>query len=146
MNPITVHTAGADHLEELAVMNKQLIEDEQHDNPMNIEQLQARMAGFIEGHYSAYLFKQDGELRGYALVDHARKSLYLRQFFIMRESRRGGLGTLAFTALLNHLGTGQIDIEVMFWNERGYRFWRSLGFQERSFYMRLDGAQVGQDR
>lgn len=32
-----------DDLDWLARMNKQLIEDEQHDNPMNVDQLKARM-------------------------------------------------------------------------------------------------------
>jgi len=36
-------------------MNKQLIEDEQHDNPMDVAALKERMNGFIHNDYDAYL-------------------------------------------------------------------------------------------
>jgi hypothetical protein len=42
-----------DHI--LDVMNKQLIEDEQHDNPMDVAALKERMNGFIHNDYDAYL-------------------------------------------------------------------------------------------
>lgn len=37
--------------------------------------------------------------------------------------------------------TETVDIEVMAWNERGIGFWRSLGFKDRSVYMRFDKQQ-----
>ncbi|AZN40981.1 GNAT family N-acetyltransferase [Paenibacillus albus] len=130
----------------LASLNKQLIEDEQHDNPMNAEQLKARMGVFISSEYNAYLFNEQGVVKGYALVKHARQPLYLRQFFICRESRRQGLGKVAFAKLLDYLGTDTIDLEVMFWNERGKQFWRSLGFQERSLYLRREQGVIEPER
>ncbi|WP_201007767.1 hypothetical protein [Paenibacillus glycanilyticus] len=36
------------------------------------------------------------------------------------------------------LDADQLDIEVMYGNEAAYAFWRSLGFKERSIYMRLE--------
>ncbi len=125
-------------LNQLALMNKQLIEDEKHDNPMNVDQLKVRMRDFLHTDYKAYKFVAGDDVVGYALVNDQKSPLYLRQFFICREYRRLGYGKLAFEELLVKLHTTEIDIEVMFWNEAGYGFWKSLGFKERSVYMRLD--------
>ncbi|MGQ9779190.1 MAG: GNAT family N-acetyltransferase [Bacillota bacterium] len=75
---------------------------------------------------------------GYALVDMTRKPLYLRQFFIDRGCRRKGFGTTTFHLLLKELETDTIDIELLSWNEAGLGFWKSLGFKERSIYMRYE--------
>ena len=40
----------------LALLNKQLIEDEKSDNAMNINELEKRMKEFLETDYSAYFF------------------------------------------------------------------------------------------
>jgi len=138
MGELTIEVCCNEDLDLLAVLNKQLIADENYDNKMTLEQLKVRMAGFINTDYKAYLFNENNELKGYALVNHGREPLYLRQFFICRDSRRKGYGKVAFAKLIDLLGTDQIDIEVMYWNERGYEFWKSVGFKERSVYMRLE--------
>ncbi|MBA9086894.1 GNAT superfamily N-acetyltransferase [Fontibacillus solani] len=140
MNDLFVRICNHEDLEQLASLNKQLIEDEEHDNKMNLEQLKKRMKSFMSTGYKAYFFLEQNDIKGYALVDHERKPLYLRQFFICRENRRQGYGRLALNKLLAFLSTQELDIEVMFWNERGYRFWKSLGFTERSIYMRLENV------
>ncbi|MBM7568836.1 GNAT family N-acetyltransferase [Paenibacillus sacheonensis] len=141
MSDIRIHACTGEDVHVLALLNKQLIEDEKHDNPMSIEQLQDRMRQFMEIGYAAYTFVEDERLRGYALVDHRRDPLYVRQFFICRDSRRNGYGRLAFAKLLAYLDSPHIDIEVLRGNESGYAFWKSLGFQERSVYMRLELPQ-----
>ncbi|WP_240422006.1 GNAT family N-acetyltransferase [Paenibacillus periandrae] len=139
MNHLTIQICSDDDLDFLAVLNKQLIEDEQHDNKMNTEQLKERMRSFINSDYKAYKFEEHGENIGYALVNHIKQPLYLRQFFICRNCRRKGYGKAAFEKLLEFLNTKNIDIEVMHLNNAGYEFWKSLGFTERSVYMRLEG-------
>lgn len=134
---LTLRVGTEEDLELLAKLNKQLIEDERHDNTMNIEQLKVRMRQFIRTDYNAYLFEREDEMIGYALVDHTKKPLYVRQFFICRDQRRKRYGKLAFEMLLERLDTGDVDIEVMHGNETGYAFWKSLGFIERSVYMRM---------
>lgn len=124
----------------LARMNKELIEDEQHENPMNAGQLAERMRGFLGTTYSAWLFKAGDDVKGYALVDHGRQPLYLRQFFICRHCRREGWGRKSFHLLLRELGTDVIDIDVLVWNTRGRRFWEALGFAERSIRMRYEAG------
>jgi ribosomal protein S18 acetylase RimI-like enzyme len=137
LSTLSIRICSDEDLDLLAVLNKQLIEDEQNDNSMTAKQLKERLRTFIHGDYKAYLFEERGETIGYALVDHMRQPLYLRQFFISRNCRRRGYGKSAFEMLLEFLGTRNIDIEVMYWNSHGYGFWKSLGFRERSIYMRL---------
>ena len=120
----------------LAEMNKCLIEDERSSNPMNPEQLKGRMRMFLETEYDAYLSVEDDATVGYALVRRTASPLYLRQFYIVREFRRHHYGQQAFRALLDHLQTDTIDIEVLPWNEAGLKFWRSLGFTETCIAMR----------
>lgn len=127
-----------DDLNILADLNKQLIEDEKSDNKMNIDQLKERMSGFLETDYNAYLFKRQNTVVGYALVKKSQAPIYLRQFFICRQYRKRGYGREAFNKLMHLLGTDAIDIEVLCWNNAGKLFWDSLGFKERSVYMRYN--------
>jgi len=126
-----------DDIPQLAVFNKQLIEDEKSDNPMSVKELESRMDGFLKTEYDAYFFEVDKAIVGYALVKNSCTPLYLRQFFIGREYRKNHCGTEAFHALLEYLNVDSIDIEVLSGNEPGNRFWESLGFKEVSRYMRL---------
>ena len=126
-----------DDIPQLAVFNKQLIEDEKSDNPMSVKELESRMDGFLKTEYDAYFFEVDKAIVGYALVKNSCTPLYLRQFFIGREYRKNHCGTEAFHALLNYLNVDSIDIEVLSGNEPGNRFWESLGFKEVSRYMRV---------
>ncbi|MFM9278758.1 GNAT family N-acetyltransferase [Paenibacillus jiagnxiensis] len=137
LSTLSIRICSDEDLDLLAVLNKQLIEDEQNDNSMTAKQLKERLRTFIHGGYKAYLFEERGETIGYALVDHGRQPLYLRQFFISRDCRRKGYGKLSFERLQHFLGTNNLDVEVMYWNSSGYEFWKSLGFRERSIYMRL---------
>lgn len=122
---------------QLALLNKQLIEDEQSNNTMTINKLEERMHSFIISEYDAYFFMVQDNVVGYALVKNTCCPLYLRQFLIDRNYRKMHYGTIAFQALLEHLNVNTIDIEVLPWNEPGIRFWQSLGFSEISRYMRL---------
>lgn len=141
MDELRIVKATDGDVERLARMNQELIEDEQHENPMNVEQLAERMRGFLNTTYSAWLFTAGGDVKGYALVDHARQPLYLRHFFICRHCRREGWGRKAFHLLLRELGTDVIDIDVLVRNTRGRRFWEALGFGERSIRMRYEAGR-----
>ncbi|MNI20296.1 hypothetical protein D3C73_737700 [compost metagenome] len=95
MSDLCIRICNEGDLEQLAYLNKQLIEDEEHENKMNLEQLKERMKSLMNTGYKAYFFLEQNDIKGYALVDHERKPLYLRQFFICRENRRQGYGKLA---------------------------------------------------
>ena len=62
----------------LALLNKQLIEDEKSDNFMNINELESRMKGFLETDYSAYFFIENNQIIGYALIRNTGNPVYLR--------------------------------------------------------------------
>jgi GNAT superfamily N-acetyltransferase len=135
---ITIRLADLSDTDNIAVMNKQLIEDEKHENPMTIPQLRERMNGFVTGDYIALLLCADSQdnIIGYALINKAAQPFYLRQFFICRSERRKGYGKQFFQKILDYLKTDTIDVEVMVWNEIGKAFWDSLQFKPRSIYMR----------
>ena len=64
---ITIETATLDDCPKLAMMNRQLIDDEGNGNTMTIAELEERMRDWLQkGVYSGYMFKLNG---GYALVD-----------------------------------------------------------------------------
>ncbi|KAA9004830.1 hypothetical protein F4V43_09350 [Paenibacillus spiritus] len=109
---LRVEEAGHQDVELLADMNRQLIEDEGHDHPLEIPKLKIRMEALLRGGYRAYLFMQGEEVRG----------------------------RVAFGRLLEILDTGALDVEVLSWNKRGQAFWKSLGFAERSVYLRREGG------
>lgn len=137
MGALTIRICSDEDLDLLSILNKQLIDDEQDDSTMTVRQLKERLRALMYGSCTAYIFEENDEIIGYALVEHMRQPLYLRQFFISRYYRRQGYGKLAFEKLLELLGTRNIDLEVLHWNFGGYEFWKSLGFRERSIYMKL---------
>lgn len=143
MSRIIIRPCTEQDLGLLAIFNKQLIEDEQHENPMNIDQLKERMKEFIATDYKACFFTRDGLIVGYALVNANRRPYYLRQFFILREYRRKGCGRESFSELMRYLNAGSIDIEVLAWNATGRKFWESVGFKERSICMRYSDEGSG---
>lgn len=121
----------------LALLNKQLIEDEKSQNTMNIKELEERMYGFLTSEYDAYFFVADEKVVGYALIKNTCEPVYLRQFLIDRNYRKKHYGTEAVNLLMKHLGVAGIDLEVLPWNEVGIAFWEKCGFKEISRYMRL---------
>lgn len=136
---ISIRACNDEDLDILAFFNKQLIEDERSNNVMNPKQLKERMRDFMHTDFSPFIFEAGGKPIGYALVNIKTNPYYLRQFFISRDIRRQGYGKKAFYKLLEKLDVDTLDLEVLYWNERGLGFWRSLGCKERSIYMRYGG-------
>lgn len=139
---IRIKKCTLEDIPQLALLNKQLIEDEKSNNAMSIKELEERMHEFITTEYDAYFFIKQEAVVGYALVKNKCNPLYLRQFLIRREYRKNHYGTQAFQSLMKYFNVNTIDIEVLPWNETGIRFWESLGFRELSRYMRLEETQV----
>lgn len=122
----------------LALLNKQLIDDEKSDNPMSIKELESRMKGFLETDYSAYFFIEDSQIIGYALIRNTSDPVYLRQFLIDRKYRKQHYGARAFQMLVQHLDIKEIDLEVLPWNKDGLAFWKHCGFNETCIAMRYN--------
>ena len=51
----------------LAELNHQLIQDEEHRNPMTVSQLEQPMRDWLAGQYRAFIFESEGEVVAYAL-------------------------------------------------------------------------------
>lgn len=117
----------------LADMNRQLREDEAPvAEPLRVN-FEERMRGWLAGEYTAALFELDETPIGYALWrDNEGLGVYLRQFFVVRDRRRRGLGRKAFELLSREIlppGT-DITLEVLEQNPVGFAFWQALGFGE----------------
>ena len=134
---MTIKKCSIEDIDKLTELNKQLIEDENSDNNMNLEELKSRMSMFLQNDYYADFFLEDNKVVGYALVNNNSKPMYLRQFLIERTYRRRHLGRQAIELLIKELAVSEIDTEVLSWNETGLKFWEDCGFVERSRYLRL---------
>lgn len=114
---------------QLAEMNQQLIKDEGHRNNMSLNQLYERMSHWLSGEYKAAIFI-DKEVTGYALWRNESEYVYLRQFFIKRCFRRGGIGTKAYHLLKhNYWQDCLVRLDVLSENVIAQQFWQSIGFK-----------------
>jgi GNAT superfamily N-acetyltransferase len=126
---IAIERAGLTQVEELASMNKQLISDEGHANPMNIEQLTERMRGWLLGEYAAYVATVDGEIAGYCLFRDEGSYVYIRHLFVQEKYRQRGIGKALVNWLNENIWHGQkTRIDVLCNNLNGIEFWHKIGF------------------
>lgn len=130
--------AGKDDLPLLAELNRQLIEDEAHANPMTLPELEERLRGWLVRTYTAVLFMEAGSVVGYALYRTANTGIFLRQFFICREARRRGFGREAMDLLCRRVwpAGALVTLEALSANRAAIDFWRALGFEEYAVTMR----------
>jgi GNAT superfamily N-acetyltransferase len=139
LSQVTIRTAESAQFELLARMNKELIEDEGHRNPMSVAQLQQRFERFVSSEgYSLDLVLWRDDIIGFATYrqepDNAEACgyhIHLRQFYISRAVRGRGLGSLAFEALMRaRFKRGErIFLNVLETNPRGREFWKKTGFK-----------------
>jgi ribosomal protein S18 acetylase RimI-like enzyme len=134
----------------LARMNQQLIRDEGHRNRMAPAELEARMAVWLAGEYRAVVFEDDGEVAGYALYRHEPDGVYLRQFLVLPEQRRKGIGLAALRWLQRSAWQNEprVRVEVLVGNAPGIAFWRAVGFSDYCITMEreLRSPDVDSDR
>jgi GNAT superfamily N-acetyltransferase len=145
-----IRDAIENDLAELALLNKQLIEDEGSCNPMNLAQLEERMRGWLKGDWKIKLFYEETVpqyILGYTLYqirqdeyDPMQQSVYLRQMFVRREKRSQGLGRQVLKQLVKQYmpPEARIEIDVLSSNPSGERFWHSMGFKPYFIQMRLE--------
>ncbi len=135
----------------IAAWNVQLHEDEL-SMPMSIEAATQRIRRWLdEGAFEGVVFVASGEAVGYLLYElrpvhpdlRGDAGVYVRQFFIARESRRHHHGTEAFRAFVDecvpHDSDVMLDVKVS--NPAGQRFWESLGFRAKSINYELDRSE-----
>jgi muramoyltetrapeptide carboxypeptidase LdcA involved in peptidoglycan recycling/GNAT superfamily N-acetyltransferase len=137
---IGIRFATGEDAEILGIMNAQLIEDENHENPMTGRELIDRMRNWIVTcEYHAVIFEKNDSTVGYALYKNRGKgSVYLRQFFVVRANRRQKVGTAAMRLLIENVwerGT-RVSLETLIHNERARKFWASINFAPYSLELR----------
>ena len=125
----------------LARMNGQLIRDEGHRNRMTPDELEQRMAGWLgSGEYQAVVFESSGDAVGYALYRFEPEHVYVRQYFVLREHRRRGVGHSALEWLRRHAWGERpcVRLDVLVANAEGRAFWKGVGFEEYCVTMELE--------
>jgi len=116
----------------LAEWNHQLIQDEGHRNPVGVPELREQMRGWLHGDYRAMLFTKSAEPVAYALYREGATEIYLRQLFVRRDRRRGGIGRAAREVLRKEVWPGdkQLTVEVLTANRPAVAFWRAVGYKD----------------
>jgi predicted acetyltransferase len=116
----------------LAQLNHQLIRDGGHRNPMNVEQLESRMRGWLDGEYAAIIFAIESEIVAYALFRETVEEIYLRQFFVATDRRRQGIGRRAIALLRSEIWPEEkrLTVEVLTHNAAAIAFWRACGYRD----------------
>jgi GNAT superfamily N-acetyltransferase len=127
-------------LQLLGEMNKRLIEDEKHSNPISISELVKRMGDFLGGQYTAYIINVDDVTAGYCLYRDDIDYIYIRQLFVERNYRRMGLGSSCIKWLRDSFWKERkIRIEVLCQNHDGISFWKKTGFVDYCITMEMAG-------
>ena len=134
--------ATADDVPVLSRLNQQLIEYERHRNPMNLPELEKRMRSMLEGDYTATLFEIGERVVAYALWTEQPDWVYLRQFFVVRDYRRRGIGAQAVRVLTDEVMPGEkrVRVNVLIGNQPGLEFWRAVGFEDYLITLELERA------
>jgi GNAT superfamily N-acetyltransferase len=132
------HEASDADLGLLAEWNHQLIRDEGHRNPMTVPELADRMKKWLQGEYRAVIFSE-AEPIAYALFREGDAETYLRQLFVRRDRRRGGVGRSAVEILRKDIWRPgiRLTVDVLCANEAAIAFWRSVGYRDYCLTMEI---------
>ncbi len=120
----------------LAELNQELIEDEQHPNPMCIAQLTERMRTWLTTDYICYMAKEKGSIVAYCLYRDDESHYYMRQLYVDRVHRRKGIATRLLDWLYENVWTDKkVRLDVLAHNEDAVAFYRRYGFSIGVFRM-----------
>jgi ribosomal protein S18 acetylase RimI-like enzyme len=122
--------ADLSHVDKLAELNKRLIEDECHPNPMDVAQLAERMSGWLLDEYAAYLAILNGEIVAYCLYRDDGDHYYLRQLYVDRGFRRQGIATQLLDWMYQHVWIDKmVRLDVLAHNKDAIAFYEKYGFK-----------------
>ncbi|MDE0018521.1 MAG: GNAT family N-acetyltransferase [Candidatus Poribacteria bacterium] len=117
-------------VERLAELNRCLIEDERHPNPMNIPELTERMNAWLATDYICYLAKESRHIIAYCLYRDDGKYYYMRQLYVDRSHRRKGIATQLLDWLYENVWTDKkVRLDVLVHNEDAVAFYKRYGFR-----------------
>lgn len=130
MAEIQISQATLADVDRLAVLNKYLIEDEQHPNPMNVKQLAERMSGWLQAEYNGYLAWIDDRIAAYCLFRDDGDYYYLRHLFVDRDFRRQGIATQLLDWMYANIWIDKnVRLGVLSHNEGAIAFYKQYGFE-----------------
>ena len=133
MEIVRAELTDADRLAEL---NQELIEDEQHPNPMRIAQLTERMQGWLTTDYICYMAKEKGSIVAYCLYRNDESYYYMRQLYVDRTHRRKGIATRLLDWLYENVWTDKkVRLDVLAHNKDAVAFYKRYGFRIGVFRM-----------
>lgn len=121
----------------MAAINRELIAHESGGG-MSQERAEARLRRWMaDGEYRALLLEEGGATVAYVLLSVDEDSAYIRQFFVLPEHRRGGVGRRAVAHLLREVipPTARVTLDVLASNDGAHAFWRSVGFTDYAVRM-----------
>lgn len=125
-----IRKAEAKDINTLAKMNKHLIEDEKHPNPMNLPQLTQRMEQWLQNEYVSYLASINNKAVAYCLYRDDGEFYYLRQLFVEHGWRRRGIATelldWMYTNIWKHK---KVRLDVLVHNKEAIAFYEKYGFK-----------------
>ena len=136
MSDIQFSQATLADVEQLAVLNKYLIEDEQHPNPMNVEQLAERMIGWLQAEYTGHLALIDDRIAAYCLYRDDGEYYYLRHLYFDRGFRRQRIATQLLDWMYANIWTGKkVRLGVLAHNEGAIAFYAEYGFKTQALQL-----------
>ena len=122
----------------LAGMNKRLIEDERHPNPMTVSELADRMRGWLESGYRCIIAWNSTIALGYCLHREEDRYYYMRQLYTERDYRHRGVATALLNWMFQHHWTDKpVRLDVFAHNEAALALYKSYGFSVAVYRMEL---------
>ena len=137
---LTWKFAGVEDAGLLGEWNRQLIQDEGHRNPMSVDELTARMRGWLGGEYRGLIYSVAELPVGYALYRVEAEGIYLRHFFVCSGQRRRGCGREGFRILREEVWPEgrRLSVAALCRNAPAVAFWRALGFVDYCLTLELE--------
>jgi predicted acetyltransferase len=93
------------------------------------------MRTWLATEYQAIVFEEPAKPApaAYALFRCATEWVHLRQFFVVRDRRRRGIGARAIALLREAVFPPDkaVIVEAMAWNRAALSFWHAVGFEDR---------------
>jgi ribosomal protein S18 acetylase RimI-like enzyme len=127
---MNIRKADISEVEKLAELNQRLIEDEQHPNPMDLQQLTRCMTEWLQGDYTCYVAEEDGATIAYSLFRDDGEYFYLKQLFVERGYRRRGIATAFLDWMYKHIWIDKkVRLDVLSHNKQAIAFYKAYGFR-----------------
>lgn len=126
---VNIQRLDLTHVVELGHLNKQLIKDEGHSNPMSSQELSERMAQWLRNDYTCYGVLNSGRVVAYALYRDDASYFYLRQLFTNRACRKQGLASALLKYLQEQVFREKpVRLDVLAGNSQALEFYCRRGF------------------